>query len=31
MDGSSVTLDVKGGALDFTIHQPAQDKAQAAR
>jgi len=31
MDGSSVTLDVKGGALDFAIHQPATDKAQAAR
>jgi len=31
MDGSAVTLDVKGGSLDFSIHQAAPEKAQAAR
>jgi ATP-dependent Clp protease ATP-binding subunit ClpB len=31
MDGSVVTLDVKAGGLDFTIHQNGPDKAQAAR
>ena len=31
MDGSAVTLDVKGDSLDFTIHQANHEKAQTAR